>query len=404
MLRVGVTGGIGSGKSSVARRLGELGAVVVDADRVARDVVEPGEPALERIRDRFGPIVIREDGSLDRAALAGIVFPDAAALRALEEITGPAIADRVTRLRALTPPEAVSVFDMPLLVERGLWVHEHVTVVVDVDVETRVRRLVEQRGLDEVDARHRVAAQATDEQRRAAADVLLDNSGTRDELVATVDRLWSSRLLPWNDNLLHGRRSRRPERGAVVAPRADWAGRGSRLVARLAAGLGPLAGSVDHIGSTAVPGLTAKDVIDVQVTVDDLAAADDPRFVAAMRDRGFVLVEGNTQDTPHPADGDPVPWQKRFYASTDPCNIAHVHVRERSSAGWRFAFLFRDWLRADDTARAEYAAEKRRLLALDDSTSAYVAAKEPWFDRALGRCEAWAASTGWTPREGQPGA
>jgi dephospho-CoA kinase len=137
---VGLTGGIGSGKSTVARRFAELGAVVIDADQVAREVVEPGEPTLARIRDRFGAQVISADGSLDRAGLAALAFPDPEALAALNAITGPAILERVAELRAKVPNDRVSVFDMPLLVERRLWVHEHLTIVVDVDVETRVKR------------------------------------------------------------------------------------------------------------------------------------------------------------------------------------------------------------------------------------------------------------------------
>ncbi|EWT02877.1 dephospho-CoA kinase [Intrasporangium oryzae NRRL B-24470] len=399
MLRVGVTGGIGSGKSTVSHRLREHGAVVVDADQVARDVVEPGQPALARIREHFGDAVIREDGSLDRPGLAALVFPDPAQLRVLEAITGPAIAERVAGLRSSAPRASVTVFDMPLLVERGLWVREHLVVVVDAEVETRIRRLVEQRGLDETDARHRIAAQASDEQRRAAADVVLDNNGSPEDLVAAVDHLWDTRIAPWNDNLVRGERSRRPDRAAVVDPRDDWAARGRRIVAHLDASLTGLEVSgTEHIGSTAVPGLIAKDVIDVQVPVERLERADEPDFVAAMRDAGYLLVEGNTQDSPHPSDGDPDGWRKRFYASTDPGNIAHIHVREQGSAGWRFALLFRDWLRSDDAARDDYAEEKRRLLALDDRTSAYVAAKEPWFDAAVERSQAWAAATGWSPR------
>ena len=399
MLRVGVTGGIGSGKSTVSRRLAELGAHVVDADDVARAVVEPGEPALERIREAFGEAVIRSDGTLDRARLAAIVFPDPDRLAALEAITGPAIAERVEAQRAATPAGAVSVFDMPLLVERGLWVHEHLAVVVEVDVETRVRRLVEQRSLDEKDARHRIAAQASDEQRRVVADVLLDNSGTPEELLGHVDRLWEQRLQPFARNLAAGIRSRRPDRSAVVDPRTDWEPRGARVVARIAAALATtgVATEVSHIGSTAVPGLIAKDVIDVQVGVRTLADADRDDVRAALRAAGYVWSYGTTGDTPHPAGADAAGWTKRFLGGCDPGEVVHVHVREHGSPGWRFALLFRDWLVHVPAERDAYAAEKRRLLALDDSTSAYVAAKEPWFEGAWERANAWATSTGWRP-------
>lgn len=399
MLRVGVTGGIGSGKSTVSARLAELGAVVVDADQVAREVVEPGEPALDGIRKRFGDTVIRADGSLDRAGLAAIVFADSEALRALEEITGPAIARRVHERRAQAPGDAVSVFDMPLLVERGLWVHEHVNVVVEVDAETRVRRLVRHRGLDEADARRRIDAQASDEQRRAVADVVLDNSASERELVAHVENLWSRRLEPWNVALRDGIRSRRPDRWAVVPPRDDWEARGERVVAKLAAALSGerCVTDVAHIGSTAVAGLPAKDVIDVQVGVRTLAAADAPSFGEALRDCGYLVTADNTADRPKPGT-DPDGWRKRYYGGCDPAQVVHVHVREIDSAGWRFALLFRDWLRAQPAERDAYAAEKQRLLEIDPRTSVYAEAKEPWFDAAYERAQLWAARTGWAPR------
>ena len=402
MLRVGVTGGIGSGKSTVSHRLAELGAHVVDADAVAREVVEPGEPTLQRIRERFGPDVIRADGSLDRAALAAIVFPDREALDALDAITGPAIAARVAERRAAAPDDTVSVYDMPLLVERGLWVHEHLTVVVETDVETRVRRLVDQRRLDEADARHRIAAQATDAQRRAVADVVLDNSGTPDDLARAVDALWHERLVPYEGNLVTGTRSRRPDlsRECVVDPRADWEPRAERVVARLAAALAPtgVATEVSHIGSTSVPGLLAKDVIDVQVGVRHLADADRDDVLRALRDAGYVFSHGIHNDTPHPVGSDPAGWTKRFLGGCDPGSHVHVHVREHGSVGWRFALLFRDWLRHEPGERDAYAAEKHRLVGLHEATSDYVVAKEVWFEGAWQRATDWAERTGWQPR------
>ena len=138
---------------------------------------------------------------------------------------------------------------MPLLVERRLWPKEHLTVVVGADVETRVRRLVEQRGLGEGDARHRIAAQATDAERRAAADVWVDNDGSREQTLAQVGAVWRDRLLPYDENLRTGRRSHRPEQGAVVDPDPAWAADGARLVAKVADALGDRAIDV----STSVP-------------------------------------------------------------------------------------------------------------------------------------------------------
>jgi len=189
MIRVGLTGGIGSGKSTVARLLAEHGALVIDADQIAREVVEPGQPALTEIAERFGPDVITTDGSLDRAALAAIVFADAAALADLNAITHPRIAARTAQLIAAAPDDAVVVYDMPLLVENDLaegWDH---VIVVEADREVRVRRLIE-RGLDEADIEARMSRQASDEQRRAVADVVIDNSGDLDSLRAQVDHTW----------------------------------------------------------------------------------------------------------------------------------------------------------------------------------------------------------------------
>jgi dephospho-CoA kinase len=400
VLDVGLTGGIGSGKSTVATALRDLGAHVIDADVIAREVVEPGTPTLARIAERFGPQLVRPDGTLDRPALAAIVFPDPEALADLDRITGPAIAARVRELRAATDVQAVSVYDMPLLVERRLWPREHLTVVVGADTETRVRRLVEQRGLAEADARHRIARQATDAERRAAADVWVDNDG---DLAATHDQvrdLWLERLVPFNANLLAGTRGRRPDLPTIAAPDPTWPAQADRLAARIADALGDRAPRVEHIGSTSIPGLAAKDVIDLQVAVTSLAAADDPAFVADLTQRGFVRVAGLMADTPHPGSGDHRPWAKRFHGSMDPGRAANVHIRELGSPGWVFALQFRDWLRGNPDERERYASLKRSLAAGVPSTEEYAEAKEPWFAEAYPRVRDWARNTGWMDRSG----
>jgi len=195
MLRIGLTGGIGSGKSTVAGLLAARGARIVDADRIAREVVEPGTPGLAAVADAFGREVLTSEGALDRPALAAVVFADPAARARLDGIVHPLVRARAAELVSAAPPDAVVVQDVPLLVETGQAASYDLVLVVEADLETRVRRLA-QRGLAEADARARIAAQATDEQRRAAADVVLDNSGTPEDLAAQVDRFWDERVVP----------------------------------------------------------------------------------------------------------------------------------------------------------------------------------------------------------------
>lgn len=195
MIRIGLTGGIGSGKSTVARLLAQRGAVVIDADHIAREIVEPGQPALAEIAERFGAEVISPDGSLDRGALAAIVFADTDALADLNAITHPRIAQRTAELIEAAPDDAVVVYDMPLLVENNLAEGWDRVIVVEADRDVRIQRLIE-RGLDAADIEARMSRQATDEQRRAVADIVIDNSGDADALETQVDTAWSSLMRP----------------------------------------------------------------------------------------------------------------------------------------------------------------------------------------------------------------
>lgn len=201
MRRIGLTGGIASGKSAVAGRLRELGAVVIDADRVAREVVEPGQPALAGIAEEFGPEVIRDDGSLDRAALGAIVFADRERLAALNGITHPAVAERTLSLFAAAEaadPRAVVVYDVPLLVEGspGRSYGFDTVVVVEAAPEERIRRMVELRGMDRAEAERRIGSQASDAERRAVADHVIDANGTLEHTLAQVDELWPALSQP----------------------------------------------------------------------------------------------------------------------------------------------------------------------------------------------------------------
>lgn len=191
---LGLTGGIAAGKSVVARRLAELGAVVVDADVIAREVVEPGTPALDAIRSRFGDGVIAADGSLDRPALAAIVFSDAAARSDLNGITHPAVRQRSQELFAAAgaaDPDAVVVYDVPLLAEGTRRDEFDRVIVVHADRDERLRRLVELRGMSPDEAGRRIDAQASDEQRLAVADTVIDANGSLEDTLRAVDELWA---------------------------------------------------------------------------------------------------------------------------------------------------------------------------------------------------------------------
>ncbi|MFJ8945952.1 dephospho-CoA kinase [Streptomyces sp. NPDC102395] len=191
MLKVGLTGGIGAGKSEVSRLLVECGAVLIDADRIAREVVAPGTPGLAAIVETFGEGVLAADGSLDRPRLGSLVFADPDKLAALNAVVHPLVGARSAELEAAAPEDAVVVHDVPLLTENGLAPFYDVVVVVDAALETRLDRLVRLRGMTEDDARARMAAQATREQRREIADVVIDNDVPLAELRARVKDVWA---------------------------------------------------------------------------------------------------------------------------------------------------------------------------------------------------------------------
>jgi dephospho-CoA kinase len=190
MILVGLTGGIGSGKSTVSTELARRGAIIIDADAITREVQQPGSPLLAKLADRFGAEVIAADGSLDRPVLAAIAFADPDALKALNGIVHPAVGSEINRrVLAQRTTENLVVMDIPLLTENpreGL----QAIIVVDIAEDLQVRRLVDYRGFDEADARARIARQATREQRLATATHVLDNNGSVAELMEQIERLW----------------------------------------------------------------------------------------------------------------------------------------------------------------------------------------------------------------------
>ncbi|MET7321119.1 dephospho-CoA kinase [Streptomyces sp. NPDC005549] len=190
MLKVGLTGGIGAGKSEVSRLLVEHGAVLIDADRIAREVVAPGTPGLAAVVEAFGEDVLAEDGSLDRPKLGAIVFADPEKLAVLNGIVHPLVGERSRALEEAAAEDAVVVHDVPLLTENGLAPLYDLVVVVDADPATQLDRLVRLRGMTEQDARARMAAQATREQRREIADLVVDNDVPLEELRRRVKEVW----------------------------------------------------------------------------------------------------------------------------------------------------------------------------------------------------------------------
>ncbi|HEY4598650.1 dephospho-CoA kinase [Corynebacterium sp.] len=197
MFLIGLTGGIGSGKSTVASRLKTLGARIVDADKIAREIVEPSEPALAELAEAFDG-VLNADGTLNRAELARQAFAAPEATEKLNSITHPRIRERTLErfAQARTEDVPVLVYDMPLLIENGEYKKMDHVLVVDAEDEIRIDRLVNSRGLDEEDARRRIAAQISREERLAAADSVVDNSGTRDQLLQQVDTFWEQVVAP----------------------------------------------------------------------------------------------------------------------------------------------------------------------------------------------------------------
>ncbi|MDI3387325.1 dephospho-CoA kinase [Streptomyces sp. B-S-A8] len=190
MLKVGLTGGIGSGKSEVSRLLVSYGAVLIDADRIAREVVEPGTDGLAAVVEAFGPGILAADGSLDRPRLGSVVFADPDRLAVLNGIVHPLVGARSAELEAAADKDSVVVHDVPLLTENGLAPLYDLVIVVDASPETQLDRLVRLRGMTEEDARARMAAQATREKRLEIADIVIDNDGPLDALAPQVRTVW----------------------------------------------------------------------------------------------------------------------------------------------------------------------------------------------------------------------
>ncbi|GIF05828.1 dephospho-CoA kinase [Actinoplanes siamensis] len=391
MLMVGLTGGIGAGKSAVSARLAERGAVIVDADRLAREVVEPGTDGLAEIAATFGSGVLTPEGTLDRPALGAKVFGDEEARRRLERIIHPRVRARTAELAAAAPRDAIVVNDVPLLVETGLAPSYHLVIVVTAKRELRIARLVRDRGMSAAEAAARIGAQADDATRQAAADVLLPNEDDLAALHARVDALWRDRLVGFEQNVRLRRAARKSPEPRVVPPDPAWSPSADRLLARIRHHLGPV--DVHHIGSTAVPGLPAKDIIDLMLSVRTLPEAD--ALAERLGAAGFPRRSGEWADNARGLPGET--WPKRMHGSADPGRPVILHVRVAGSPGWRFALLMRDHLRAVPAARDAYAAAKAELALRFADRAGYAEAKQPWFDEEARAADDWALATGWQP-------
>lgn len=405
MLHIGLTGAIGSGKSTIAGMLGQCGAQVIDADAVAREVVEPGTDGLQQVQAEFGAQILTDKGELDRKALAQIAFADSAARRRLNDIMHPLVRAETGRRVAALASDAVVIHDVPLIVENDMAAQYHLVVVVGAGEHTRIRRLLRDRGMTRAEVEARIAAQADDEQRRRVADVWIDNdtdvAGDHPSAARRqAERLWRDRAVPYAQNMAAQRPAQRPDGARLVraAPEPrSWRVQAHALLNRLRRAGGNAVVHAAHVGSTAVPFLAAKDVIDLQLGVADLAAADD--LATALAESGFprradtFAVGGNAA----PCAGFATAWAERSHANADPCRAVNVHIRVAGSPGWRSALLRRDWLGSEMGPRREYERLKSDLTAHGASADAYAAAKQEWFERAAPRMSAWAQHTGWRP-------
>lgn len=317
MLLIGLTGGIGAGKSTVARVLEQAGAAIVDADAIAREVVAPGAPALQELVTAFGPDILTPEGALDRPGLAAVAFADRASTQRLNAIMHPAIAELTAeRFRAHTDRELV-VHDVPLLVENGMSARYHLALLVDVPAEVRLERLIDSRGMDRADAERRIAAQASDAQRHRACDVVIDNAGEQAATAAAVERLVHERLLPFSRNLAAGLPASREQAatdGAPEGPRERaWAA--ERLTARIRHACAEAGVEIDSVERTDDAAAGA-----IALTAVPGAGESEERFGAALGAAGFPPVPAGAADTPGQQSA------RSLHRSADPGRPADVEL------------------------------------------------------------------------------
>ncbi len=314
MLRIGLTGGIAAGKSLVAERFAGLGAVLVDADVLARAAVEPGSDGLDEVVTAFGREILTPQGELDRPALGRLVFADQGARERLNAIVHPRVRIRAAALIEAAEQDAIVVEDIPLLVETGQAARFHLVVVVDAPDDVRIRRLVARRGLERGDAEQRIAAQSSREDRLREADVILPNDRAIDDLLAATDAFWRGRVLPYRDNLAAQVPARSGQQRAAATGLAGTRGLTRRVAAKLAAALPP---GVADIGP-GVPGGGHDDVTSASLRVTTGKVEDLGALAAAVEAAGFPRVED-------PVDGGPA-GEYTAHRSADPATNVTVSV------------------------------------------------------------------------------
>ncbi|MFC8304560.1 dephospho-CoA kinase [Specibacter sp. NPDC057265] len=310
MLSLGLTGGIAAGKSLLTTRLRELGAVVIDADRLARDVVAPGTPGLAAIVANFGDRILQPDGSLHRAKLGSLVFADQSARESLNAIVHPRVRRAANALKRDAGEGSIVVQDIPLLVESGQQASFHLVLVVQARAEERIARMVLDRGMTREDAVARMSAQASDEQRAAAADVVISNNGSPEQAVAELDALWRERLLPFAANMA----ARRP--ADHVAGKPGAAGNGGAEAARVR-----LAARLEHV----VDGLDCAVESDAGGLVFTIRQR--PEAVAPGEELTTALAGAGFFPKPMPPSGPEVLY------SADPAVVAGVRIMPGAGAG-----------------------------------------------------------------------
>lgn len=359
VLRIGLSGGIGAGKSTVSSTFAAEGGIIVDGDVISREVVAPGTEGLAALVTAFGEEILLPDGALNRPALAAVAFSDEEKLATLNSIVHPLVGKRRAELIDDAPVGSVVVEDIPLLVESQMAPMFPLVVMVHAEEDVRVARLTQYRGFSEEDARARIAAQATVEQRQAVADVWLDNSGSAEDLAAQARALWEQRIVPFARNVQAGVPAASPTE--AVAYDDIWAEQAGRIVARLKTACGHRAVRVDHIGPTAIAGTTARDIIDIQITVTSMDIADElaehlcaagyPRVADITADPAEQDARSTVAEFDH--SDDTSLWQKRFHASADPGRPTGVHIRVDGWPNQQYGLLTVAWAAATGRTDAD---------------------------------------------------